>query len=218
LENDETPAKNAPEAMAGGVAVFDYNDDGRPDIFFTNGANIATLKKDSPKYRNRPFRNDGNGVFTDVTDAAGLAGTGYDVGVAVGDKNTPYRNNGDGTFTDVTAKAGLDKSNDPQYRPLWAVAAVWVDVNNDGLLDLFVVNYMQWKYSDQPLCAFHSVADYCHPRYYKPTPDQLFINNGDGTFRDASAAWSLRDHPGKDMGAGMADYDLDGRQDIFVTQ
>jgi hypothetical protein len=90
-------------------------------------------------------------------------------------------------------------------------------VNNDGLLDLFVVNYMQWKYSDQPLCAFHGVADYCHPRYYKPTPDQLFINNGDGTFRDASAAWGLRDHPGKGMGAGMADYDLDGRQNIFVT-
>jgi enediyne biosynthesis protein E4 len=76
LENDQTPAKNAPETMPGGVAVFDYNGDGRPDIFFTNGANISTLKKDSPKYRNRLFRNDGKGVFTDVTDAAGLAGSG----------------------------------------------------------------------------------------------------------------------------------------------
>jgi hypothetical protein len=232
LENDETPGKNAPEAMAGGVAIFDYNGDGRPDIFFTNGANIATLKKDSPKYRNRLFRNGGNGVYTDVTDAAGLAGTGYDIGVAAGDydndghpdlfvaglyRNTLYHNNGDGTFTDVTAKAGLDHSNDPQYGPLWAVAAVWVDVNNDGLLDLFVVNYMQWTYSDQPLCSYRGVADYCHPRYYKPTPDQLFINNGDGTFRDESAAWGIRDHPGKGMGVGMADYDLDGRQDLFVT-
>src|ERR1700733_15128547 len=90
LENDETPAKNAPETMPGGVAVFDYNGDGRPDIFFTNGANISTLKKDSPKYRNRLFRNDGNGVFTDVTDAAGLAGSGYDMGVAVAD----YDNDG----------------------------------------------------------------------------------------------------------------------------
>jgi hypothetical protein len=232
LENDETPGKNAPEAMGGGVAVFDYNGDGRPDIFFTNGANIATLKKDSPKYRNRLFRNDGDGKYTDVTDAAGLAGTGYDIGVAVGDydndghpdifvagvyKNTLYHNNGDGTFTDVTAKAGLDRSNDPQYGPLWAVTAAWVDVNNDGLLDLFVVNYMQWTYSDQPLCSFRGVADYCHPKFYKPQPDQLFLNKGDGTFQDVSAAWGIRDHPGKGMGVGVADYDLDGRPDLFVT-
>src|SRR6202049_4817091 len=113
LENDETPAKNAPETMPGGVAVFDYNGDGRPDIFFTNGGNISNLKKDSPKYRNRLFRNDGNGVFTDVTDAAGLAGSGYDMGVAVADYDndghpdlfvaglhhtTLYHNNGHGTF------------------------------------------------------------------------------------------------------------------------
>ena len=125
LENDETPARNAPETMPGGVAVFDYNGDGRPDIFFTNGADIATLKKDAPKYRNRLFRNDGNGAFTDVTDQAGLAGSGYDMGVAVGDydndghpdlfvaglhHSTLYHNNGDGTFTDVTVKSGLDSA------------------------------------------------------------------------------------------------------------
>jgi hypothetical protein len=232
LESDETPARNAPETMAGGVAVFDYNRDGRPDIFFTNGANIATLKKDDPKYRNRLFRNDGDGKYTDVTDAAGLAGSGFDIGVAIGDydndgnpdifvagvyRNTLYHNNGDGTFTDVTKKAGLDHTNDPEYGPLWSVGAVWVDVNNDGLLDLFVVNYLQWRYRDTPLCAFQGVADYCHPRYYKGQPNSLYLNNGDGTFRDASAEWGIRQHVGKGMGGAMADYDLDGRPDIFVT-
>ena len=235
LENSETPAKNAPETMPGGVAVFDYNSDGRPDIFFTNGANISTLKKDSPKYRNRLFRNDGNGVFTDVTDAAGLAGSGYDMGVAVADydndghpdlfvaglhHSTLYHNNGDGTFTDVTVKSGLDASlnrPDPEYGLLWAITAVWVDVNNDGLLDLFVVNYMQWSYSEKPLCAIQGVADYCSPKFYKGQPNQLFLNKGDGTFQDVSKEWGIRAHVGKGMGVGMADYDLDGRQDLFVT-
>jgi enediyne biosynthesis protein E4 len=232
LENDPTSAKNAPESMPGGVAVFDYNGDGRPDIFFTNGADIASLKKDSPKYSNRLFRNDGGGVFTDVTVAAGLQGTGYDMGVAVGDydndghpdifvaglhRNTLYHNNGDGTFTDVTAKAGLASSNDPQYGPLWAITAVWVDVNNDGLLDLFIVNYMQWSYSAQPLCSFRGIADYCSPKFYKGQPNQLFLNKGDGTFEDVSQTWGIREHVGKGMGVGMADYDLDGRPDLFVT-
>ncbi len=232
LESDETPARNAPETMAGGVAVFDYNHDGRPDIFFTNGANIATLRKDSPKYRNRLFRNDGSGVFTDVTEAAGLAGSGFDIGVAVADydndgypdifvagvhRNTLYHNNGNGTFTDVTAKAGLNSSVDPEFGPLWAVTAAWVDVNNDGRLDLFVANYLQWQYSDHPLCGFQTTADYCHPRYYKGQPNSLFLNNGDGTFRDVSVQWGIRSHVGKAMGVGVADYDQDGRPDLFVT-
>lgn len=232
LENDQTPAYNAPETMAGGVAIFDYNRDGRPDIFLTNGANIATLEKDSPKYRNHLFRNDGNGHFTDVTDSAGLAGTGFDIGAAVADydndgypdvfvagvhRSTLYHNNGNGTFTDVTAKAGLDHALDPQFGPLWSVAAAWVDVNNDGLLDLFVVNYLQWTYDAKPLCSANNIADYCHPRYYKGTPNQLFLNKGDGTFQDVSEAWGVRAQVGKGMGVGVADYDNDGRPDLFVT-
>jgi hypothetical protein len=234
LENSETQARNAPETMPGGVAIFDYNGDGRPDIFFTNGANIATLKKDDPKYRNHLFRNDGNGGFTDVTDVAGLAGSGYDMGVAVADYDNDghpdifvaglhhsalYHNNGDGTFTDVTVKSGLDAGlnrADPEYGPFWAITAAWVDVNNDGLLDLFVVNYMQWQYSDKAFCSFEGKADYCHPKYYKGQPNQLFLNNGDGTFRDVSKEWGIRDHVGKGMGVGVADYDLDGKPDLFV--
>ena len=232
LENDETPGRNAPESMAGGVAVFDYDGDGRPDIFFVNGANIATLKKDDPKYRNRLFRNNGDGTFTDVTDTAGLAGAGFDIGVAIGDydndgcpdifvagvyRNTLYHNNCNGTFTDVTQKAGLGDSNDPQYGPLWAEGGAWVDVNNDGLLDLFIVDYMQWTCGAQALCHFGDIADYCHPRYYKGQPNRLFLNNGDGTFRDVSKEWGIREHVGKGMGVGVADYDLDGKQDLFVT-
>ncbi len=231
LENDLSPARNAPETMPGGVAVFDYNRDGRLDLFFANGANLATLQKDAPKFRNRLFRNDGNGAFTDVTEAAGLAGLGYDMGVAVGDfdndgwpdlfvagvhRNTLYHNNKDGTFTDVTAKAGLNHSVDPEFGPLWGVAAAWVDVNNDGLLDLFVVNYMQWKYDSKPMCSFQGQADYCHPRFYKGQPNQLFLNKGDGTFEDVSAKWGIREHVSRGMGVGVADYDLDGKPDLFV--
>ena len=233
LETDETlNAPHVPATMIGGVAVFDYNKDGRPDIFFTNGANIKTLEKDSPKYSNRLFRNDGNGVFTDVTEKAGLAGTGYDNGVAVGDYDNDgfpdlfvagvhgralYHNNGDGTFTDVTAKAGLAGWNDPEFGPLWSVAAAWVDVNNDGLLDLFVLNYLQWDIATEHLCGFGDKYDYCMPTFYKGQPSQLYLNLGNGKFRDVSEEWGIRTHVGKGMGVGVADYDLDGRQDLFIT-
>ncbi len=218
--------------MAGGVAVFDYNGDGRPDIFFANGADLATLQKSSAKYSNRLFRNNGDGTFTDVTAAAGLAGTGFDVGVAVADYdndghpdlfvtgvhgNKLYHNNGDGTFTDVTKQAGMDQWKDPEFGPLWGIAAAWVDVNNDGLLDLFVVNYLQWEYSDKPMCLVGTVPEYCHPRFYKGLPDQLFINQGNGTFKDVSKEWGIREQIGKGMGVGVADYDLDGKPDLFVT-
>jgi hypothetical protein len=230
LDSNESPEHHAPETMAGGVAVFDYNNDGKFDIFFTNGADLKTLKKDSPKYYNRLFENDGKGHFTDVTEKAGLKGTGYDTGVAIADydndgyedifvagvyRNTLYHNNGDGTFTDVTAKAGLNKP-DPEYGPLWAVAAAWIDVNNDGLLDLVVINYLKWDFNNEPVCAGFGHNDYCHPKMYKPTPNQLFINKGDGTFRDASAEAGFRKHPGKGMGIAAADSELTGRMDLII--
>jgi hypothetical protein len=231
LDSSETPQRHAPETMAGGVAVFDYNNDGNLDIFFTNGADIVTLQKSSPKYSNRLFRNNGDGTFTDVTERAGLTGTGYDVGVAIGDydndgyedifvagvhRNTLYHNNGDGTFTDVTAKAGLTQP-DKEYGPLWSVGGAWVDVNNDGLLDLFVVNYMAWDVNKEPDCKSEGRPEYCHPKMYKALPNQLFLNNGDGTFKDISAKSGIRAHPGKGMGVGIADFDGDGLPDIFVA-
>ena len=231
LDSSETPQRHAPETMAGGVAVLDYNNDGKLDIFFANGANIHTLKKDSAKYWNRLFENDGKGHFKDVTEKSGLAGTGYDVGVAVGDydndgyedifvagvyRNTLYHNNADGTFTDVSAKAGLNKP-DPEYGSLWAVAAAWVDVNNDGLLDLVVINYIKWDGEHEPVCSGDGHRDYCHPKMYKPTPNQLFLNNGNGSFRDASAQSGMRAHTGKGMGVAAADTNLNGRMDLFVT-
>jgi enediyne biosynthesis protein E4 len=230
LDSNESPEHHAPETMAGGVAVFDYNNDGNLDIFFTNGADLKTLKKDSPKYYNRLFENDGKGHFTDVTEKAGLSGTGYDTGVAIGDydndgyedifvagvyRNTLYHNDGDGTFTDVTAKAGLNKP-DPEYGPLWSVAAAWIDVNNDGLLDLVVINYLKWDFNHEPVCAGYGHNDYCHPKMYKSTPNQLFINKGDGTFRDASAEAGFRAHPGKGMGVAAADSELTGRMDLII--
>ena len=231
LENCETPRKYAPETMAGGVAVFDYDNDGDLDIYFANGADIRTLRKTDPKYRNRLFANDGKGNFSDVTDKAGLAGSGYDTGVAVadydndGDKDlflagvhryTLFRNNGDGAFSDVTSQAGMDKP-DPQFGPLWAVAGSWMDYNNDGLLDLFVVNYMRWDVASEPLCEVEGAPEYCHPRFYKELPNRLYRNNGDGSFTDVSAESGIRAHPGKGMGGALADFDEDGWMDIFIS-
>ena len=231
LDSSETPERHAPETMAGGVAVFDYDRDGYPDMFFTNGANIKTLKKDSPKYWNRLFHNNHDGTFTDVTEKAGLRGTGYDVGVGIGDydndgyddifvagvyRNTLYHNNGDGTFTDITEKAGLAQP-DRQYGPLWSVGAAWVDINNDGLLDLFVVNYLSWDVNHEPDCKFNGKPEYCHPKFYKELPNQLFLNKGNGTFAEISVQSGIRAHPGKGMGVAVADYDGDGLPDIFVA-
>ena len=147
LENCPTPQKQMIETMPGGIAVFDYDNDGRPDIFFTNGADVGTLKKNSPKYYNRLFRNESNLHFRDVTGSTGVAGDGYSMGVVAGDfdndgnvdlfvtgvlHNSLLHNLGNGRFEDVTARSGI-KSDE------WSVAAAWFDFDNDGLLDLLVV-------------------------------------------------------------------------------
>jgi hypothetical protein len=218
--------------MISGVGLIDYDNDGYLDIFFINGAALPSLKKESSKYYNRLFHNNHDGTFTDVTEKAGLAGDGYDMGVAVGDfdndgwediyvasvtKNHLYRNNGDGTFTDVTDKAGVGA---PTYKgqKMWSAAAGWVDYNNDGKLDLFVSNYCKWEVNKDPVCLSGGrLRAYCHPKFYEPLPSTLYRNNGDGTFTDVSEQTGISKHLSKGMGIGFNDYDGDGFTDIFVA-
>lgn len=231
LENSESSNRYAPETMPGGVAAFDYDNDGDLDLFFANGAELPGAKKMSPIYNNRLLRNNGEADFTDVTERARLAGHGYDFGAAVADydndgdadlfvaglhRSTLYRNDGDGGFDDVTSEAGLS-SNDPDFGPLWSVAGVWFDYDNDGLLDLFIVNYLSWRAGVDPVCDEAGVRDYCHPKYYKGSPNSLYRNRGDGKFDDVSASSGVRAQVGKGMGAAVADFDRDGLIDVFVT-
>ena len=218
--------------MVAGVALLDYDGDGRLDIYLVNGARIPTLEKDSPAYWNRLFRNEGDGTYTDVTEKAGVAGTGYGMGAAAGDydndgrpdlfvanvtANQLFRNNGNGTFTDVTAKAGLEGARDEGTK-MWSVGAGWFDYNNDGRLDLLVVNYCKWKVNEDPYCSLKSgVRAYCHPKHYAPLYNTLYRNNGDGTFTDVSRETGIAAHKGKGMSVSFADYDGDGFLDAFVA-
>jgi hypothetical protein len=230
LRNSSTPEKHQIETMPGGVALFDYDNDGRLDLFFTNGAAQPSLAKNGPEYHNRLYRNLGGWKFEDVTARAGLAGAGYSMGVAAADYdndghtdlfvagvrgNQLYRNLGDGTFGDVTRRAGLYvASNQP-----WSIAAAWFDYDRDGHLDLFVVNYVKWNPETEPFCGdpAKTYRTYCHPKFYQGLPNTLYRNNGDGTFADVSKATGIAAHVGKGMGIAIADYDQDGFVDVFVA-
>jgi enediyne biosynthesis protein E4 len=231
LNNSISPQRYSIETMLGGVAVFDYNNDGLLDIFFTNGAAIPSLEKSGPDFWNRLYRNNGDGTFTDVTEHAGVKGIGYSMGVAAGDfdndgfvdlyvvgvnHNQLLHNNGDGTFTDVTEKAGVAGTIPAKGKP-WAVAAGWFDYNNDGLLDLLVINYLDYDIADCKLCSIDGVRTYCAPGNFKGTANILYRNNGDGTFTDVSAASHIGQYIGKGMGLAFADYDNDGSTDVFVS-
>jgi enediyne biosynthesis protein E4 len=231
LKNSVSPHRYSIETMTGGVALFDYNNDGLLDIFFTNGAEIPSLTKSNSGFYNRLYRNNGDGTFTDVTDKACLAGAGYAMGVAAGDydndgfvdlyvagfnRNQLFHNNGDGTFTDVTEKAGVSGIIAGRGKA-WSVAAGWIDYNNDGLLDLFVVNYLDYSLSRAHSCQTDNIVDYCSPNEYSGTPNILYRNNGDGTFTDVSRQSHISRYVGKGMGVAFADYDDDGFTDIFVS-
>jgi enediyne biosynthesis protein E4 len=227
-----SPNKNQVETMVAGVALFDYDGDGYLDVYLVNGAAIPSLKKESAVYWNRLFHNNHDGTFTDVTTKAGVAGAGYGMGVAVGDydndgwpdlfvanvtDNQIFHNNGDGTFTDVTAKARLQGAS-LGGKKMWSAGAGWFDYNNDGLLDLFVVNYCKWEVNKDPYCTIGGGnRGYCHPRYYAPTHNVLYRNNGDGTFTDVSEETGIASQWGKGMSVSFADYDGDGFLDAFVA-
>ena len=231
LNNSTTDDKPVIDAVLGGVALLDYDNDGYLDIFFTNGARIPSLAKDSPDFSNRLYHNNHDGTFTDVTDHAGVKGYGYSVGVAVADfdndgfpdiyvtgvnRNTLYHNNGDGTFTDVTERAGVAGIG-PNGKKLWSVSAAWIDYDNDGRLDLFVSNYLDWTFETSKVCGPPGRRLSCSPTMYKGEQNFLYHNNGDGTFTDVSAATGIAEHIGKGMGVAIADYNGDGWMDIFVA-
>jgi enediyne biosynthesis protein E4 len=230
--NSASPNKNQIETMVAGVALFDYDGDGYLDIYLVNGAAIPSLTKESPDYWNRLYHNNHDGTFTDVTIKSGPAGAGYGMGVAVGDydndgrpdlflanvtANQLFHNNGDGTFTDVTTKAGLTGAK-YKGKKMWATDGGWFDYNNDGLLDLFVVNYCVWDVNQDPYCPLKSgVRTYCHPKLYTSLHNTLYRNNGDGTFTDVSDETGIASHFGKGMSVSFADYDGDGFLDAFVA-
>jgi enediyne biosynthesis protein E4 len=231
LDNGTLPDKPMIDGIPGGVALFDYDEDGYLDIFFTNGAHLPGLVKDDDKYSNRIYRNNHDGTFTDVTDRAGLRGEGYSIGATAADydndghvdlyvtgynRNFLYHNNGDGTFTDVTEKAGVTGVS-YSGKKLWGIAAAWVDYDNDGKLDLFVTNYLDWTFATSRVCGSSGKRLSCSPTLYKGQPNILYHNNGDGTFTDVSESMGISPHIGKGMGVAIADYNDDGWMDIFVA-
>jgi hypothetical protein len=219
-----SPDKYMFETFGSGVAWIDYDNDGYPDLYFINGA---------PGTANALYHNNKDGTFTDVTRQAGVAADGnktsYKTGVAVGDydndghldlyvtafgPNILFRNNGDGTFTDVTAKAGVAGPSTE-----WSTSTGFLDVDRDGDLDLYVVNYLDYSMADNPYCGLRKdgYRMYCHPTLFDGTADRLYRNEGNGTFTDVSKAAGIANPAGKGLGIAVCDYDRDGDPDIYIA-
>ena len=212
-----------PEIMGAGLALLDYDGDGRLDTYLVQSGDLAGPRTE---HANKLFRNVG-GTFEDVTEEAGVGDRGYGMGCAVGDldsdghadlyvtnvgPNALFRNRGNGSFAEIGRLSGTD-------HPGWGTSTTFLDHDADGDLDLFVVNYLRWSAEREKEClSEHGEQDYCSPRAYQaPAPDVLYENQGDGTFADISAAAGLGAAFGNGLGVVAADLDGDGRVDLYVA-
>ena len=227
--NGKTDHKHIIETMGSGAVFFDYNSDGKIDLYLVNSGPVpvegVSEKTGRETGANVLYRNEGNGKFTDVTDSAGVGDIGYGMGASAGDidndgdpdlyvcnyqQDILYLNNGDGTFKNITESAGIDNT-------LWSIAAAFLDYDLDGDLDIFVVNYLIYNL-DMPVTKFKGIIGYGPPRSYEGTADVLYRNNGDGTFTDVAADAGLVNRiEGRGMAALTCDYNNDRYPDIYVT-
>jgi hypothetical protein len=225
-DNARSPERYLPETLGPGCAFLDFDNDGWMDLFFVSYGPSDFFKPQRP-LKNALYKNNRDGTFTDVTDKAGVAGSAFGMGAAVGDydndgfpdlyvtaygRATLFHNNGDGTFTDVTEKAGVGA-------PGWSTSAVWLDYDNDGKLDLFVCSFVEYGRGKNVSCGDNKLGRhfYCIPRIFNPTPSLLFHNNGDGTFTEVSKGTDIQKALGKALGVVATDINNDGLMDLFVA-
>ena len=226
--NGATGEKHLVETMGGGTAFFDYDNDGNLDIYFVNGALLTVggvSNPDALQPINRLYRNNGDATFSDMTQPAGVGDTGYGIGCCIADynndgnrdlfitnfgRNVLYRNNGDGTFTDVTTDAGIVGESH------FSAGCAFADYDNDGWLDLVVINYVFVDLETELDCSQAGIPAYCRPEDFAPEPDVLYRNNGDGTFTDVTQKAGIT-ALGRGLGAIWTDANNDGWLDLYIA-